>query len=97
MSARLPGYDEFAALVGERFSVAGASGEVMLDLAAVTAQSGPGAARGRGFTLAFRGPRATPLKQGTHRFNHPRCTADIFIVPVGLDADGYRYEAIFNP
>lgn len=101
MSASLPpltGYDGFVALVGQRFTVAGAAGDVALELTAVTPQGGPaGAGRERGFTLVFCGPRASPLKQGTHRFNHPGGTTDIFIVPVALDTDGYRYEAVFNP
>jgi hypothetical protein len=45
----------------------------------------------------FRGPRQALLPQATVRFRHPRLETEIFIVPVGADAAGYWYEAVFNP
>ena len=49
------------------------------------------------FSLIFRGPEAPILAQGTYKFEHPtRGPVDIFIVPVGKDAAGVRYQAIFS-
>lgn len=49
------------------------------------------------FSLVFRGPRQPMLPQKIHRFEHPTLGAlDIFIVPIGPDQLGMRYEAIFN-
>ncbi|MFZ1906172.1 MAG: hypothetical protein WAU56_12380 [Steroidobacteraceae bacterium] len=93
--AAAPGYDGFCALVHQRFTVDGPAGEVVLELE--SAEAAGQAGRPSGFRLLFRGPQATPLPQGTYAFRHPRCSTGIFIVPIGLDPAGYRYEAIFNP
>jgi hypothetical protein len=52
---------------------------------------------GESFSLLFRGPLAPQLAQGTYEFAHDAIGAfALFIVPVGADAEGVRYEAIFN-
>jgi hypothetical protein len=49
------------------------------------------------FSLVFRGPDEPIYPQKTYRFEHEEIGAhDIFIVPVGPDTDGMRYEAVFN-
>ncbi len=51
----------------------------------------------RPFSLIFRGPRDVLLPQRTYRFEHDRLGAfEIFIVPIGPDEAGHRYEAVFN-
>jgi hypothetical protein len=95
--ATLPSYDTFVALLGERFMVAGPAGDVALELERVTAQPVRRAGQAVPFTLVFRGPRQALLPQATVRFRHPRLETEIFIVPVGADAAGYWYEAVFNP
>lgn len=48
------------------------------------------------FTLTFRGTQ-TILPQQIYTMRHPIAgSVDIFIVPVGRDARGTQYEAIFN-
>lgn len=48
------------------------------------------------FSLFFRGPREVYLPQQIVPLHHPVLgQLDIFVVPVGLEADGYRYEAVF--
>jgi hypothetical protein len=48
------------------------------------------------FRLEFRGPVEPALPQQTHRLEHATLGAlDIFLVPVGRDATGMTYEAIF--
>ena len=58
---------------------------------------GAGAARRQPFSLLFRGPRAPVLPQRIYRLEHERMGAlELFIVPLGPDAEGLRYEAIFT-
>ncbi len=55
-------------------------------------------ARGhRAFSLVFRGAPEQPLAQGIRSIDHPTLgTLSIFVVPIGPDAHGLRYEAVFN-
>jgi hypothetical protein len=49
------------------------------------------------FSLIFKGPVEPIVPQGIYRFR--RDTSDsmeIFIVPIGPDEDGMKYEAIFS-
>jgi hypothetical protein len=49
------------------------------------------------FSLFFRGPLEYLLPQGTYHMEHEKMGAiDLFIVPVGREQDGFRYEAVFN-
>jgi hypothetical protein len=61
------------------------------------------AARQRGgirlqpFNLHFRGPREMRFAQGMRHLEHPALGGlDIFLVPIGADAAGLLYEAVFN-
>lgn len=47
------------------------------------------------FSIFLKGPG--PLPQGTYALEHERLGShDIFIVPVGREPDGFRYEAVFS-
>ena len=49
------------------------------------------------FSLFFRGPADICVPQGTYSLEHEKMGAlDIFVVPVGRDADGFLYESVFN-
>ena len=49
------------------------------------------------FSLVFRGPHDRVLSQGMCRMEHAAMGAFVlFIVPVGPDARGMRYQAVFN-
>ena len=70
----------------------------MLRLDEVTAyRQHPGTPRAEPFALVFSGSPPM-LEQRTYRLGHPAFGGfDIFLVPIGLDADGrVRYEAVFN-
>jgi len=83
----------FAPHVKTSFRFEKEGGHVELELEEVS--GGRGAARP--FSLLFRGPREGFLPQRTYRVEHVALgTLDIFIVPIGLDPSGYRYEAVFN-
>jgi hypothetical protein len=49
------------------------------------------------FSLFFYGPGDILLKQGTFTLEHPTMgEVLLFIVPVGQDPQGFRYEVVFN-
>lgn len=49
------------------------------------------------FSIIFRGPPGPLISQGIHRLEHTGIgTFDLFLVPIGPDADGMRYEAVFS-
>jgi hypothetical protein len=69
--------------------------EVRLDeVTAINAR--PGNPRKEPFSLVFSGPQPV-LAQRIYRLDHPVLgSLDIFLVPIGLDGDRVRYEAVFN-
>jgi hypothetical protein len=95
-------YDLFAHRVGEPFDVGlGGDATVGMVLAEATESQVPG---GRGpegqerrqFSLVFRGTTTPGLPQGTYRVEHAELgDLDLFLVPIGPDAEGMRYEAAF--
>jgi hypothetical protein len=49
------------------------------------------------FAILFHGPLELALRQGLYQMEQEQLGSfDLFIVPVGRDARGYQYEAIFN-
>jgi len=57
----------------------------------------PGGLEREPFSLLFHGPADMVLAQSTYKFEHDHIGKfDMFIVPVGPDEKGMRYEAIFN-
>jgi hypothetical protein len=49
------------------------------------------------FSLFFYGPGDLMLPQGTFTLEHPAMGEQLlFIVPVGRDERGFRYEVVFN-
>jgi hypothetical protein len=49
------------------------------------------------FSLVFRGPRSPYARQGTYLLEHDGLgSVSIFLVPLGPDASGMRYEAVFS-
>jgi hypothetical protein len=92
-------HDSFAAELGSEFRLP-VEGRAPLVLALAEAtllgSARPGGSRAP-FSLVFRGPRGPVLPQRIYRLEHDRLGAlEIFIVPIGPDADGMRYEAIFT-
>ena len=88
---------DFSEWLQSPFPVTAGEQKVMLMLIQATKGAG-GIPGGREpFSLLFRGPSSPRLAQAMHDFEHPRHgTLAIFIVPVGADADGILYEAIFS-
>ncbi len=49
------------------------------------------------FSVFFHGPGDRYLPQSTYALDHEAMgTVDLFLVPIGKDEKGLRYEAVFN-
>jgi hypothetical protein len=67
---------------------------VLFEVRLHEAHNGP---RKQPFSLYFRGPRQVVLPQAIYRVEHEMMgPMEIFLVPIGPDAQGMRYEAVFN-
>jgi hypothetical protein len=93
----------FAGRVGEMFSIAlDETANITTRLITVTAATGGSArpARGGGrtpFSLVFRSPPGAALPQRIYRVRHEELgVLDLFLVPIGPDAEGMCYEAVFS-
>lgn len=91
----------FAPLVGTTFSLAlAAPWDLRLELAeavALSSQTSFAGALRTPFRLIFRGPTQPVHPQATLPLDHPQLgRLEIFLVPIGPDAVGMRYEAIFT-
>lgn len=90
----------FAGLVGSRFRIgvdAATPMEVELIEARGLSAGHATAARREAFSLIFLGPPVSLLPQRRYGFEHDELgSLEIFIVPIGRDDRGVRYEAIFS-
>lgn len=88
--------EDFLPHVGQRFPLATA-GPQALELLSVTPAQGAAAGHRPGFALLFRSAGPAVAVQTVLDILHPtRGAVAVFVVPVGQDSDGVRYEAIFN-
>ena len=91
--------DDFRALEAPLeldFDDAGASVTLQLFVAAVDPLP-PHRLREHPFSLMLRGPRTPVLPQAIYPLRHPRLgLIELFLVPVGQDAQATRYQAVFN-
>ncbi|MDQ3805152.1 MAG: hypothetical protein M3416_15155 [Acidobacteriota bacterium] len=92
--------EEFSRHLNTKFRVRlDAPGPVELELIEVKGRlSGAGEQQGmERFSVFFRGPAHLRLSQHTFSLAHERMGEfDLFLVPVGRDAQGFLYEAVFN-
>lgn len=87
----------FEPLVGEAFEVAAGDDDPLTFTLASAAALGPWPGGRDPFSLEFRGPSTPLLAQAIYRFEHAATgPLEIFVVPLGRDADGATYEAIFT-
>jgi hypothetical protein len=85
----------FTPLLGDGFTLE-AEPALELRLTEATAHDRPGAPRAP-FTLVFTGPAEPVLTQGIRRLEHGSLGAfELFLVPIGRDEGGVRYEAVFG-
>ncbi len=87
----------FAPLRGEPFGIAPEDApEFELELVDVVEAAHEGTGR-RQFSIVFRGGPTPPLPQRIYRLEHDELgPLDLFLVPLGPDSVGQRYEAVFT-
>ncbi len=75
----------------------GEGGQLEVKLYAVELHEAHPGPRAQPFSVHFRGPQRAVLQQQIYRLEHEQMGAlEIFLVTIGPDADGMRYEAVFN-
>lgn len=90
---------EFSKHAGSEFQTTAGEREINLTLAEVKAYTPleseqPGMER---FSAFFDGPPNLLLPQRTYQLRHEKMGEfDIFLTPIGADANHVRYEAVFN-
>jgi hypothetical protein len=87
----------FVPLLHERFRIdAQDHAPFDVELVDVSESGTPGSARAQ-FSLTFRGGASPPVPQRIYCLEHEQMgRLDLFLVPIGPDADGQRYEAVFT-
>jgi len=91
----LPSRTEFAGCMGTTFRVhaseEGREAVTLIDVKEL-GSSGPR----EQFSLVFRGGQGEHLRQRTYRMEHEELgLIDLFLVPIGPDDEGMRYQAVF--
>jgi hypothetical protein len=87
-------FSHFSDRVGKSFEVAAQGHRLSLTLDA--AQELPGSPRpGGAFRLEFLGPHDPVLDQGIFPFEIDKDRFELFVVAIGRDTKGTRYEAVF--
>ena len=96
---RTADHTQFESLLAQSFTLTAAAGESLaLELVEVLprAHHDPAAQR-RGFSLIFRGPAQPVMPQQIQRLAHAETgELEMFLVPIGPDQQGMRYEAVFG-
>ena len=89
---------DWLAWLGVAFRVSGLAAPLTLRLETITPAGTLPVGGGRQpFSLVFRGPAKPLLPQAIYRLESDAVEPlEIFLVPIGRDADGVTYEAIFN-
>ena len=92
-------HEDFAACLEQSFTIDDeAAGSVEVELIKVELRGAfdPDTQSRPPFSIVFLGKSEPLLPQGIYRMRHPRLGAmELFVVPVGVDAKGVRYEAVF--
>jgi hypothetical protein len=89
--------EDFDALVGQAIACRVDSTSVELQLEQVWRSPYPTGRELPGFSLYLRGSAEQPLTQGIIELPHPQHgTLQLFMTPIGRDAQGLRYEIVFN-
>lgn len=91
--------ERFLPLVGEVFLVVCEGQRVPMLLSEVSRLASEGSWRRsrEPFSLVFHAPRESRLEQAIYRVEKPGLEAfDCFLVPIGPDQHGMRYEAVYT-
>ena len=88
-------HESLAGQLNTKFALADAAQPFELELVEVTEPTVT--ASQTFFSLFFLGRGNLLLPQGTYRMTHEQLgEIEVFLVPTAREADGYKYEAVFN-
>ncbi|HEX8526958.1 DUF6916 family protein [Allosphingosinicella sp.] len=85
---------DFSGAIGQPYEIEAEGQRHRMDLIAAE-ELGPSGREAGSFRLEFRGPFEPILPQAIYGFRRDGETREIFVTPVGREAEGTRYEAIF--
>lgn len=89
--------EDFEALVGQDVTLAWDDGSLDCRVESVWRSAHPTGRKLPGFSVFLRGSTDTALNQGVYTLTHPvHGDLDLFLTPVARDAQGMRYEIVFN-
>ncbi len=94
--------DNFSQLEGKTFKISEQSGGACLSADLIEVKSLRKEEQGADdkrepFSIIFRGPNEPVLAQGIHKLEQEDFgQVELFLVPIGPDATGMCYEAVFN-
>lgn len=90
-------FERFSACLQQNFRLH--TGDSFIDLTLISVEphaSQAGSTQTTAYSLVFQSAPGTPLPQSMYRLNHADLGEfDLFIVPIGEDDAGVRYEAVF--
>ena len=91
-------YTDFADRLHEMFRIDLGSSTLEVELvAAELLGPAPDSGRRKPFSVVFQGPKEPVLPQQIYRLEHPEMgTLEVFLVPIGPDTKGQRYELVFT-
>ena len=90
-------HQDFALHLNETFRLRHGSGSLDLELVAAEPRGDARDGHRRPFSVVLRGPRAPILEQRIYPLEHPEMgTLEVFLVPIGPDDTGQRYEIVFG-
>ena len=89
-------YEDFEPHLHSQFAMTVGGATTSLELIAMERLPHPAPSR-QPFSLLFKGAATTVWPQGIYHLSHANLDhLEIFLVPIGRDDSGVRYEAIFN-
>ncbi|MFB9066958.1 DUF6916 family protein [Pseudofulvimonas gallinarii] len=89
--------EDFEALVDQTVVLSWDSGSLDCRVESVWRSPYPTGRALPGFSVFLRGPGDRQLRQGVYTLSHASLgELDLFLTPIALDAEGMRYEIVFN-
>jgi hypothetical protein len=93
--------ESFTGLLGKNFRLTGTDAQtidlILIEARGISPKSRPLGAGREPFSLVFLGPKGPVLPQRIYPLeNSSLGRLEMFLVPIASDADGVKYEAVFN-
>lgn len=88
-------YEDFTPHLNSNFQMQ--LGEMLREIELIGVENQSPSPQQEQFALTFRAPHDAPPEQGIYQLAHARLgSGALFLVPIGRNAQGLLYEAVFN-